>query len=135
MNRETIVREVNSFYAKHGISADDGVVGYGAAAVLHGIRPTTNDIDIDVHPSEFDYVASLEGTTKGKCLTGEFVAVGKVDCHVEEHESDVELIDGIWVVGKRTLLRQYRWLFNHPNRCGDKRKHDLNVIRALTRTV
>ncbi len=133
MDRKAIVSEVNAFCEKHGVSVDDIVVGYGAAAVLQGLRQSTIDIDVDVHPSEFSYFTALPNAAKGTCLVGEFVSVGKIDVHVEEHDTDYELIDGLWVVGKRTLLRQYRWLFYHPSRSADKRKRDFNIIRSITR--
>jgi hypothetical protein len=130
MDRIAIVEAVKAFCEANNVSIDDIVVGYGAAAVMHGIRHTTNDIDVDVHESEFEAIQKLDGIM-GKGLTGEFVSIGDIDFHVEEH-TDFVLIDGIWVVGARTLLRQYRWLFNHPERMPEKRKKDLMVIKALT---
>lgn len=131
MDRNAIVNEIKNFNKLYGVSVDDIVVGYEAAAVMHGIRYSASGIDVDVHPEEFEMVAEIDGVKRDKGMVGEIVSLGKVGFHKEEHRSDFELIDGIWVVGRKTLLRQYRWMFNHPNRDAVMKKKDLHVIKAL----
>lgn len=131
MDRKAIVNEIKNFESVSGIPSHDFVVGYGAAAVMHGIRHSVDELDIDVHSEEFEAIACMKTTHKTKNLKGDVVVLGNIEVHTEEHHSDFELIDGVWVVGKKTLLRQYRWLFNHPERTAELKKKDLHVIKAL----
>lgn len=132
MNRNEIIENVKAFETTVGIGVDEMVVGYEAAAVMHGLRETSSDIDVDVHREDLEKIAEEMFTNRGKSITGEFVTIGRIDLHIGEHNEDYELIDGIWVVGQKTLLRQYREMFYHPNRPAERRKKDLCIIKSLT---
>lgn len=132
MDRNGIVKQVMAFQHEFDITVDDMVVGYEAAAVMHGIRDTSNDIDVDLHRDDYEKMTQAECTNKGTSTSGEFITLGHLDLHAGEHEEDFQLIDGIWVVGRKTLLRQYRQMFYHPNRSPERRKKDLFVIKTLT---
>lgn len=133
MDRNDIVKQVLAFEQDFGVDVSDMVVGYEAAAVMHGIRDTSNDIDVDVHPEDLQQLVTLPITNRGKSTSGDFVTIGSLDLHAGEHNEDYQLIDGIWVVGRKTLLRQYRTMFYHPNRSPERRKKDLYVIKTLTK--
>ena len=131
MFKNEISEAVLQFCFSTGMDVNSIVIGYGAAAVMHGIREQTNDIDIDTSQEIFEWVWCMEGAVAGKGLTGQFVSLGDhMDFHVCDHE-DKELIDGIWVVSKAELLRQYEWLYKHPDRLHNKRGQDFAVIQAL----
>lgn len=51
MNKDDIIDAVHELSARHHISLNHMVVGFGGAMVLLGLRDQTNDVDIDV-PAE-----------------------------------------------------------------------------------
>lgn len=131
MKKSEIAEAVLDFCFTHGADVNSLTVGYGAAAVMHDIREETFGIDVDTSTHVFDWVWCMEGAVAGKALTGQFVSLGDhLDFHVADH-TDRVMIDGIWVVGKKELLRQYTWLYHHPERAANKRGQDYAVIQAL----
>lgn len=131
MQKNQIAEVVLEFCFTHGADVNSLTVGYGAAAVMHGIREQTCDIDVDTNNHVFDWVWCMEGAVSGKGLTGQFVSLGDhLDFHIAD-PCDRVMIDGIWVVTKEVLLRQYEWLYKHPERMPNKRGQDNAVIQAL----
>lgn len=130
MDRTEIVKTIKDFAKRTEIDISMLVVGYGAAAVMHGLRETTNDIDLDVHEGIFTYVGSMYGSSRGRGLTGEYITLGAMDFHVDGYTDIVE-IDGIKVASHDRLRLQYEWLANHPDRNPSKVAADLEMVRKL----
>lgn len=132
MQKNEIAETVLDFCFTHGADVNSLTIGYGAAAVMHGIREETFGIDVDTNINVFDWIWCMEGAVSGKGLTGQFVSLGDhLDFHVVEQSQPRVMIDGIWVVSKDVLLRQYEWLYQHPDRIANKRGQDYAVIQAL----
>lgn len=130
MDRLEIVKEIKKLQEEFGISVHDVVVSYEAAAVMHGIRHSVKHVELDVHDDDFIVIREKHCTNRGSDHVGLFATINGIDFHVGEHH-EYEMIDDVWVVTRDTLLRQYRKLFNSPNRPDDKRKKDMHVIKTL----
>ena len=131
MRKIDITETVLQFCFNHGVAVEGIVVGYGAAAVMHGLHEQTTGIDIDTSEAIFEWIWCMEGAVGGEGLTGQMIQMGDhLDFHVGDHEDKV-CIDGIWVVSKKELLRQYEWLYDHPMRMANKKVKDLVVIKTL----
>lgn len=130
MNKQDIVNKVKQFCNEHDIQTNRLVLGHGAAAVMHGIRESTNDLDVEVSEADFQWFWCMIGAKPAEGLTGQTVELGCFSFHSSEPLSAIE-IGGVWVVTKEVLLEQYLWLKNHPQRKEHKHAGDQEVINAL----
>lgn len=137
LNKQAIIEKVNAFSQKFDLPVNAIVVGYGAAAVMHGVREDTRDIDVDMSGNHITWVdLQTAGPLKyHKGLTGDSYSVTPdIDAHPEEvPESKTVVIDGITCYSKEYLRECYIAFMNNPNRMEHKREQDRLTVEALSK--
>lgn len=128
-DRDGILAVMRAFCDATEILPADIVITAGAACVLHGLRPTTNDVDIFVPPERVGPLWRRLDTVRKPVALGVTVAVwrGVVEAMTDglfDHNPSI-LVDGFRVLDPPSLLRQYEAL-NRP-----KDQEILEKLRGL----
>lgn len=131
MNRNEIITAMSQFANEMGVSVDTLVLGYGAALVMHGLRESTNDLDLDV-PSEMWHetakkIAPVEGLLGPRLIWSEHI-----DLHLPKVDQErTVVIDGIRCYSLEELLDCYKVFLSHPDRKPESRDKDRMAIGAI----
>jgi hypothetical protein len=138
MNAAMIIDQMRMFNNKYRTELGSVVVGYGAAAVLHGLREETGDIDLDMQMDTYEWFNTAYSPTLGpfvmkKGLCGDMFTVDEhFDIHPRDTvDSDYIHIGDVAVVTQEALLRQYEKINKHPDRCPAKRARDGQVMARI----
>lgn len=120
--------EIEMFSKQFGVDITDIVVGCGAAMVLHGLIPKTDDIDIDIKDI-IKYRLALKDLPKD----AEYSAWnwGTIAAHFEKPDNDYVYINGLKVWSIEKLLGFYKYISVQVTRSRNKRSADLEKIRRL----
>jgi hypothetical protein len=110
----------------------------GGALVMMGLREQTEDLDLDIPESVYNWCARSHPKVEG--LGGiTYVRMGDdVSFQKTTEERGLVCIEGVWCYSPREMLYQKQWLATHANRPENKRKQDLidiNQLRSLSTTT
>lgn len=133
-NKEEIIKMVRAHALIMQVPVDELMVGYGAAAVLHGVRESTGDIDVDVNVHTYKQVQEVfPQAIEVHGLIGPLLPVNIfMDVHPAEwKEEDTVVIDGIRLMSVERLIEAYKYLTSRPGRNPGKLEQDAATIRAL----
>jgi hypothetical protein len=134
MNQQMIIGQMNNFLDKYDVARKDCVIGYGAAAVLYGLRDETGDIDIDISlQANVEFIETNGPFTLKKGLCGDMYTVDEhFDLHPRDTApEDIVMMYDVAVVSLPTLLRQYEYINAHPDRCPAKKDRDQRVMARI----
>lgn len=133
MNRSELKLLYMATLSRFHLTPMSAVLSAGSALVVHGIRETTSDLDLDVTDSAFRRILK-----SNRFPTSEFRGQTIIDVSpelsmhaMEASQRDVRVVDGIGVYSPTALLRQKRALAIHPDRKPEKVQQDLLDIAAL----
>ena len=103
----------------------------GGALVMMGLREQTEDLDLDIPESVYNWCAGNHPVVEG--LGGvSYVRMGNdVSFQKGIEERGLVCIEGVWCYSPREMIHQKRWLATHPGRTESKRDQDLMDIRQL----
>ena len=122
---EDIKRHYNAFLEKEGLIYAQVILSAGGAMVMHGLRKTTNDLDIEVPPEHFDKLLN-----SGKYPIHKFddVTVIEYSDEIEVHSNltfkDVINLDNVMCYSTLSILTQKLEL----NR--EKDQNDIKILRG-----
>lgn len=135
MDKAQVVERYKQLLVELGEDARDVVLSAGAALVILGIRDFTTDLDVDVSPGTFKWLANSH-----LIITEEGVSdLIKYRLDVDIHEFDDTIgrvcVDGVWMYSPSELLKQKRHLARMPNRKEGKREADLREADLLEKLI
>jgi len=132
LNKEGIIAQVNALSVLLNVAPDNFVITAGSAAVMHGLREVTEDVDIDVMPHMWEYLKRHYPTHPiQKALCGEVMCFTPlVSIHLARVEDQYMsmMLDGLEVLDLPSLRAQYLMLSKHPSRTVEKLQRDKDTI-------
>lgn len=125
MNKSDLVNKTKAMARLYSISMDQLVVGFGGAMLLLGLRQETQDIDLDVPESVYDWF--LGAGFDERLVVGDKKAISVTDC-IDIHRGinpgeELMVTDGVFHHTPQVILRKKKML-NRPK--------DQKDIQALT---
>ncbi|WDS62426.1 hypothetical protein [Pseudomonas phage D6] len=135
LNKKQIASHVNALAVITGLGPEYFIITAGSAAVMHGIRETTADIDLDVHQDVWERLKRIyPGMPVVEGICGPVMEFGELfDIHpVPMHDGFGTVdIDGSHVLDLPSLRGQYVMLATHENRQPEKVRRDNDTILAI----
>jgi len=132
MNREEIVRVYNGFLDVTGRNNDEVVLGFGGALVMHGLRDTTNDLDLDVTSSHFNMWKGLGSVVETTPLGERLILNDSIDLHAGIPIADyITVIDGVACYSLAMLLVCYINFSKNPKRNPAKLEPDAEAVKMI----
>lgn len=129
MNREEVIAWYQWFLARECIEPHDAVLGFGAALVYHGLRETTNDLDISLHPEEYEDTVEYHYLPIRNLTDGISMQLAQyspnIDIHGDGTAGGVMMPEGFMVDSLEKILEQKLQL----NRAKDQA--DIAAIKAV----
>jgi hypothetical protein len=130
MNKVAMIETYITFLKKHHLIPSEVILVAGSACVLHGVRESADDIDVQVTPEVYaklkEHGVVIESTLDG-CGLGQRLVIGDFDIMVSNYPST--LVDGVGVMTLIALKEMKKVLFQRLSREKDER--DLIMIERL----
>jgi len=134
LTKELIIAQVNALSVLLNVTPDNFVITAGSAAVMHGLREVTEDVDIDVMPHMWEYLLRHYPTHPiQKTLCGEVMCFTPlVSIHLAKPDGGLPMeLDGLEVLDLPSLRSQYLMLSEHPERSPAKVERDKETLVAI----
>ena len=132
LKREDILSQYHMACAHLNLSADLVRLTCGGASVLHGIRNSTADIDLEVSPLIFKKITRDPKYVVEQGLFSPYIQFSDL---ITVHQSDpfgpVAMIDGVHVVSIPKLHKFYDLLSRNVYRPTAKREQDLKTLGVI----
>jgi hypothetical protein len=135
MNKDQLIREYHKLVKELNEPAHRVVLSAGSALVMMGVRPCTNDMDVDIPGNVFRWASISRNVIHEENVSPRVAYNEFVDLHELSDNTGVVCIDGVWVYSPNELLLQKRHLASMPNRAPNKREKDLMEIVQLESLV
>lgn len=135
MNKDQVKKRYDALVEALGELPHEVVLSAGGALVMMGVRETTNDLDVDVRPGVFKWVAKIREIIIEANVNPRLKYDAYIDLHELSEDTGLACIDGVWCYSPRELLLQKRHLSDIPNRTQGKRERDLMEIVQLESLV
>ena len=130
-NKEQLKKEYLNTVCVLGLAPHNVIVSAGGALVMHGIRETTNDLDLDTDRIRYNVMAE-----RYPAIDDGFPRLS-ITPNADLHRVDNTLItslcvlQGVWCYSLTHLLGVYEALSVHPSRKPEKVPRDLETIQAI----
>ena len=135
-NLQAVMRSTFEMRNVLSLKQDDLILGYGAAAVMHGLRESTDDLDVDVAPPTYRRYCDTWTTRPEPCITGEHIAFDKHrTIQAMPEGTETQVIKGIRVYTLAQLLKCYEFFATHPDRSPAKKAQDAITIQAIKKKL
>ena len=127
MNLEMYLNELNYACNFFDIDPADVTVSHGGASLFHGLRDSTNDIDVSVSKESYQKVLNAGYKPSlipalGDLPAWELISFGNVDFHLHRHVPETIMLHGFKVTTKLQLLK---------DRIDLGRKQDISDINLM----
>lgn len=130
-DKDALIREYNLFLMSTGLRADEVALGFGGAMVMHGLRKTTSDLDLDVPAEAYKRLVEERGLTLVKTPLG---ICADYNSYVSIHPNlpdDCIYINGVLCYNPERLRSSKINIAAHRDRSPSKREQDNKDISAL----
>lgn len=133
--REQLIEQYKKSQLEANIPAVMFIVSAGGALVMHGIRESTEDLDIDTNEKNYQMLVDAEYPV----IDDGFPRV-HLNKHTDVHMVTIPLIetmkiDGVWCYTLEYLQTQYEKLAAHPDRNPEKVDRDLDTVAKLKKLI
>lgn len=134
-NKTQLKKEYLTTLRVLGLAPHNVIVSAGGALVMHGIRETTNDLDLDTDSIRYDIMAE-----RYPAIDDGFPRLS-ITPNADLHRVDNTLItslcviQGVWCYSLTHLLGVYKALSEHPSRKPEKVPRDLETIAAIQKAL
>lgn len=135
MNRDQVISRYKALVEKLDELPHHVVLSAGGALVMMGVREKTEDLDVDIRPSVFNWVGITLPKIAEENVSLRIKYDSFIDLHVLSEDTGLACIDGVWCYSAREMLLQKKHLANIPNRTPGKRERDLMEIVHLESLV
>lgn len=135
MDKDQVIARYKALVENLGELPHHVVLSAGGALVMMGVRPTTNDLDVDVLPGVFKWAAQGRDLIHEENVSPRVVYDPFIDLHELSEDTGLACIEGVYCYSAREMLIQKKHLAAMPNRKPGKREQDLMEIVQLEALV
>ncbi|MNC24733.1 hypothetical protein D3C87_1150950 [compost metagenome] len=133
--RNDLLEQYHKSQFEANIPADMFIISAGGALVMHRIRDTTLDLDIDT--DQVHYQSLIDA---GYPIIDDGFPRVRLNDHTDVHSVqipriEVMKIDGVWCYTLEHLVTQYEKLAAHPARKPEKIQRDLDTVAKLKKLI
>jgi hypothetical protein len=126
MNKQDIIQQYVYFIKAYLLDPSDFILGAGGAMVMHGLRKTTDDMDMTIPQNLFDELASTGRYKMSKFDDIDVIQWNTcIDLHKHTDDVDTCIINGVCCWTLQELLR-FKLKLNR-----DKDQHDIMLLEKV----
>lgn len=134
LNKSDVISCVKEFLAHTGLTMDDISVGFGACAVMMGIRTNTADVDMDV-PIGFYNQCVDSGFEEYDSIVGKCIKYSDLIDIRANRAPSTTFVDGVRCHTSKHALTEKLAAVKHPDRPYLKRVQDRADIKGFRRLI
>lgn len=135
MKKADVIKRYQALLVELDEPARDVVLSAGGALVVLGLRESTADLDVDVQPNVFKWLARSHLTLSDPGVPDSIKYRLDVDVHALSETVGVVCVDGVWIYSPSELLKQKRYLASLPSRREGKRERDWFEVELLEQLI